>query len=131
MDAISIQNLRMKYNIYAGLSGGFGGASYQYTTDCDNQDEAEDLAYQQAVEEYESYEGLHGIRGWEEIAEDYCEENNIAREDINEETIDAIYSEEVESWIDYYAVLTDEDDLDPEELDLRRCDDSTSQADSE
>lgn len=121
----------MKYNIYAGLDGSFGGASYQYTTDCDNQDEAEDLAYQQAVEEYESFEGLHGIRDREEIAEDYCEENNIAREDIDEGIIDDIYYEEVESWIAYYAIPTEEDDLDPEELDLRLCDDSTSQANSE
>lgn len=120
-----------RYNIYAGLSGGFGGASYQYTTDCDSLDEAEKLAYLASVEEYESYEGLHGIKSWEECAEEYCESNSISKEDVDEDIIDSYYNEEVESWINYYAILTSEDDLDPEELDLRWCDGSTSQADSE
>lgn len=120
-----------RYNIYAGLDGSFGGASYQYTTDCDSSAEAEELAHQAAVDEYESYEGLYGIKSWEDCAEEYCESNNISKEDVDEEDIDEYYQEEVESWIAYYAILTSEDDLDPEELDLRWCDDITSQTNSE
>ena len=109
-----------RYNIYAGLGGGFGGATYKYTIDCENHEEAEDLAYQAAIEEYESYEGLHGIKSWYECGEEYCDENDIPTDEMEDysDDIDQMYSEELESWIDYYAVLTDEDTLDPEELDL-------------
>lgn len=48
----------MKYKIYAGLSGGFGGATYQKTEDYSSMDEALEDAYALAVEEYQSYEGL-------------------------------------------------------------------------
>lgn len=51
----------MKYKIYAGLSGGFGGATYQKTEDYSSMDEALEDAYALAVEEYQSYEGCHGI----------------------------------------------------------------------
>lgn len=95
----------MKYNIYAGLSGGFGGATYQGTEDFDNIDEATDVAYQLACEEYDAHAGNYGLRSWGDIA---------AEEDLDEEDdeleIDEIYTEEREDWIEYYAVLTEEDD---------------------
>lgn len=53
-----------KYNIYAGLGGGFGGASYQGTGDFKSLADAENEAYQLAVEEYESYSGCHGLLSW-------------------------------------------------------------------
>jgi hypothetical protein len=51
----------MKYNIYAGLGGTLGGAQYRGTGEFENFDDAEDYAYRIAVEDYESYEGYHGI----------------------------------------------------------------------
>lgn len=42
----------MKYKIYTGLSGGFGGAAYQKTEDYSSMDEALEDAYALAVEEY-------------------------------------------------------------------------------
>ena len=54
----------MKYAIYAGLNGGFGGATFQYVDDFDSEYEALDAAYDKAVEEYESYEGCHGLMDW-------------------------------------------------------------------
>lgn len=123
-----------RYNIYAGLGGSFGGTTYQYTTDCKDYNEAEDLAYQAAIEEYESYEGLY-VKSWYECAEEYCEEEGISMDEIEDynDVIDQIYIEERDGWIDFYAKLTDEDTLDPEELDLRWCveDGSSSQTDSE
>jgi predicted nuclease of restriction endonuclease-like RecB superfamily len=60
-----------------------------------NQEEAERIAYEFAVEVYESYEGLHGIRS----------ENDILNEEAYitiEEAYD-IYKEEVENTIFYSA----------------------------
>ena len=56
----------MKYKIYAGLGGGFGGATYQMTEDYASIDEALKDAYNLSVEEYQSYEGMHGIMSWED-----------------------------------------------------------------
>jgi hypothetical protein len=95
----------MKYNIYAGLSGGFGGATYQGTEDFDNIDEATDVAYQIACEEYDAHAGSYGLRSWGDIAV----EEDLDEED-DELEIDEIYTEEREDWIEYYAVLTEEDD---------------------
>lgn len=51
----------MKYKIYAGLGGGFGGATYQMTEDYASIDEALEDAYNLSVEEYQSYEGMHEL----------------------------------------------------------------------
>ena len=101
----------MKYNIYAGLGGGFGGPTYQGTGEFDNEDSAIHCAYELAVEEYQSYEGYHGILDWSDVAE---------QEELDPETesdsIDQAYIDEIESWIEYYAVLMEEDEeFDPEE----------------
>ena len=89
----------MKYNIYAGLGGGFGGAQYEYTIDCESKEEAENLAYESAINIYESYEGSHGILDIRD-----CIEVSDSEEEAEE-----MYQEEIESWIEYYAVPTDED----------------------
>lgn len=94
-----------KFNIYAGLGGSFGGASYRGTGDFKSLADAEEEAYQLAVEEYESYSGCHGLLSWGDVAD----ENGL---DYNEDSseIDDLYIEEMESWLDYYAVLADEDE---------------------
>lgn len=101
----------MKYNIYAGLNGRFGGATYQGTEDFDNIDEATDVAYQIACEEYDAHAGSYGLRCWGDIAV----EEDLDEED-DELEIDEIYTEEREDWIEYYAVLTEEDDLEESEI---------------
>ena len=103
----------MRYNIYAGLGGSFGGATYQGTGDFSSRESAEEMAYQYAVEEYEMYEGYHGILDWYDVAEN----NNLDPDDENNESeIDELYNEEKESWMEYYAILTEEDDLEDEEM---------------
>lgn len=105
----------MKYNIYAGLSGSFGGAQYRGTGDFSSIDSAEEMAYQCAVEEYESYEGYHGILSWYGVAQ----ENGLDPDNPdNEEEINDLYSMEKEDWMEYYAVLFEEDDLDEEIIEL-------------
>ena len=47
-----------KYIIYAGLGGSFGGATYRGTGDFKSLADAENEAYQLAVEEYESENGI-------------------------------------------------------------------------
>lgn len=127
-----------QYNIYAGLGGSFGGANYQYTTLCETEDEAFDEAYERACEEYEQYEGLYGLPGWEDATREYCEELGISQEeleDTDEESlaIEEYYNEARENWLAYHIVPTEEDDIDQEDLILGYVfeDDSSSQTDSE
>ena len=125
-----------QYNIYAGLGGSFGGAKYQYTGLYETREEAEEEAFQTACEDYEQYEGLYGLYGWKDATNDYCNDQEIDPEDLTDEDtqeIENYYDEGRESWIDYYVVPTDEDNIDPEDLIIGYTieDDSTSQADSE
>ena len=64
---------------------------------------ADKFAYNQAIEEYESYEGYHGILDKEQV----CEEYGI--EDINSEEAEIAYQEERESWLSYSAEEYDEE----------------------
>lgn len=96
----------MKYKIYAGLSGGFGGATYQMTEDYASKDEAMQEAYELAVEQYQSYEGCHGILSWEDCKQDLIDSGF----EHYDEAVDEHYSEEIEAWIDYWVEpVTDED----------------------
>ena len=96
-----------KYNLYAGLSGGFGGATYVGTYEFDNIEEATNEAYLLACEVYESYEGCHGILSWEECEAELLENGE---DFVDEEDVNLYYMEEKESWLSYYAVPADEDD---------------------
>lgn len=88
----------MKFKIYAGLGGSFGGAAYQMTEDYASMDEALADAYNLAVEEYQSYEGMYGIMSWEDCRED-LEGSGF---DYDDEDVDNRYQEELESWLSYY-----------------------------
>ena len=52
-----------------GMGGGFN-QRYHEVVKAENLEEASDLAYEMACEEYESYSGSHGISSEEEIAEE-------------------------------------------------------------
>lgn len=71
---------------------------------------AKEYAYLRAIEEYESYEGTHGIRGFVDILK---EEFNVSVEDEKAEDYyeraQDIYNEEVESKISYSAEEYDEE----------------------
>ena len=100
------------YNLYAGLSGGFGGLHYCQTVECSTYEEAVKEAYTLAEEEYQSYEGYHGIMSWEDCRDD-CKESEWIGEDMTEneieDVVDSRYLEEIESWIVYEARLASED----------------------
>lgn len=95
-----------RYNIYAGLGGSFGGAEYKFTIEVNSLEKATDIAYQEAVEEYEEYEGYHGLKTWAECAE----ELGVDVENEDSDDVDDLYNEEIELWIEYYAILTSEDE---------------------
>lgn len=107
------------YNIYAGITD----SEYKYTREYENKYDAEVDAYDAAVEDYHSYEGLHGIPSYDEIEEQYCEDHNLIREELinaDYEEIDTKYTEIIECWISYYAVLAEEDDnIEESERDIR------------
>lgn len=106
-----------KFKIYAGLGGSFGGAEYHETVEAENEREALNYAYQVATEEYQSYEGYHGIMSWEECEEDLCESGMLEdlTENEYEDTVNAHYLDEIESWIDYYVIETTDEDEEEEE----------------
>lgn len=99
----------MLYDIYAGMSGGFGGASFQITEEYRTIEDAFHSAYEIAVEIYQSYEGTNGILCWDECKETLEEEWG----EVTDEDVDDYYREEVEGWIEYYAV--EHDDKNPPE----------------
>lgn len=89
------------FDVYAGMSGGFGGACFHKTEEYETIDEAVQEAYELAIEEYQSYEGCHGIMSWEDCREDLIEsgDENPTDDDVTEH-----YQNEIEGWIEYYAV---------------------------
>lgn len=103
-----------RFKIYAGLSGGFGGANYRFTDEYETEEEACLAAYSEAVEEYESYEGCHGLLDWAECKEALLEEKEEG-EEITDEDVDDYYREEIEGWIEYYAIMISDDDTEEEE----------------
>lgn len=84
----------MKFRIRYGLGGGFGGAGEWEEIEADSLEAADHEAYLLAVEVYESYEGLHGLRTVEEI----MDEEDLPYEEAVQE-----YHDEMESWLEYEA----------------------------
>lgn len=90
----------MKFEIYAGLGGDFGGASYIETIEANTREEAEEYARQCAIDDYESYEGSHGILSRDDVFEDLLESFG---EEPSEKDVELRYLEEIENWIIYYV----------------------------
>ena len=109
-----------KFKIYAGLSGGFGGAHYHCTDEFTDYADAERYAYELAMEEYESYGGYHGLYTWDSMRQEIADElydGDI--EQVDPEDVDMRMIEEVEGWITYHVKEVtpefsedDEDDAD-------------------
>lgn len=95
-----------KFKIYAGLGGGFGGLKLVGAYEYNNHEEAMEDARIIAIEEYQMYEGYHGLRDLEQIIEEDFE--GMSEEEIGEEELEHAYMEEMESWIDYDAEEVDD-----------------------
>ncbi len=84
----------MKFKLYSGLGGSFGGTTFQGEYEFKTKEEAEMRAWELACTEYEQYEDLHGIRSIETIMEE--DETDRAEAEM-------IYNDERESYLDYRA----------------------------
>jgi hypothetical protein len=90
---------------YFKIEYGCGCGMTEEYVELETQKEADDYAYEKAVEDYETYEGLHGIRTMHEIAE---EDFDIDLDDIDYDSgdymdIQMAYRDEIESSISYSA----------------------------
>jgi len=85
---------KSNWKIFAGLGGGFGGASELEILENVTREEAESYAYQLAIDEYESYAGSNGLRDIDEIMEE---------DGVDENEAEQTYNEERESWLDYWV----------------------------
>ncbi len=91
----------MKFKITYGLGGGFNDIRDE-VIEAPNIDKANVVAYDMAVEVFQEYEGLHGLRTIQDIMDE---------EDVDEDEAEEIYREEMESWLDYGAEPVIEDKL--------------------
>ena len=85
----------MKFLVKYALSGGFGGCKREEgeIIEAGNEGDAYDYAYEMACQEYDSYDGMHGLRS----VNDITEEEEI--EDYDE--AEQIWAAEREGWLDY------------------------------
>lgn len=90
-----------KFELFAGMSGSFGGAQSYGVYEYNNIEQATEAAYELAVEEYQGYEGLHGIPSYEDVRNEYIE--MYGDEDPEEDLVQEYYEEEMSGWIVYYA----------------------------
>ena len=99
-----------KFKIYAGLSGGFGGARYCGVYECADRDEAEIYAREQAIEEYESYGGYHGLYTWDSMRQEIADDEYDGDiEQVDPEDVDMRLMEEVEGWLTYKIIPVQDD----------------------
>ena len=99
-----------KFKIYAGLSGGFGGARYCGIYECDSVEEAETYAREQAIEEYESYGGYHGLYTWDSMRQEIADDEYDGDIDaVDPDDVDMRMMEEVEGWLTYRIVRVRDD----------------------
>ena len=91
-----------RFKVYAGLGGGFGGATFQGIYDCESASDACSIGYELACEEYESYAGLHGLDDYQDIVDNpkaYGLEEGESDEDILWDAYDNVR----EGWLDYWV----------------------------
>lgn len=94
-----------KFKIYAGLSGGFGGAHFCEIYECGSQAEAEIYAREVAIEEYESYGGYHGLYTWDSMRQEIADDEYDGDiEQVDPEDVDMRMMEEVEGWLTYKVI---------------------------
>ena len=90
---------------YFRINYGCGCGDNEEYMEFSSQQEADKAAYQLAIDDYESFEGLHGIRSMREIAE---EDFEVELDELDYNTaeyidIETTYMEERESQISYSA----------------------------
>ena len=97
------------YRLYISSVG--GGTVCEGPLEFSSKDIATQAAYDMAVEDYESFEGLHGIPDVGDIMED--KEGYNLSEDASEDECWEVQYEQRESWLNYWA----EEALGPDDQD--------------
>jgi hypothetical protein len=87
------------YRLYINSVG--GGVVCEGPLEFSSKDIATQAAYDMAIEDYESFEGLHGIPDIGDIMED--KEGYNLSEDVSEDECWEVYYEQRESWLNYWA----------------------------
>lgn len=87
------------YRLYISSVG--GGTVCEGPLEFSSKDIATQAAYDMAVEDYESFEGYHGIPDVGDIMED--KEGYNLSEDASEDECWEAYYEQRESWLNYWA----------------------------
>lgn len=87
------------YRLYVSSVG--GGTICEGPLEFSSKDIATQAAYDIAVEDYESFEGLHGIPDISDIMED--KEGYNLSEDASEDECWDVYYEQREGWLSYWA----------------------------
>ena len=93
-----------KFELFAGTWQAHSHGIYEYSS----REEAEHEAYLLAIEDYQSYEGNHGILNYEECREDAIE--SWGCEDWTEEDFEEFYQETIDNTITYYVEEINEDE---------------------
>ena len=88
---VKIENL---FIIGYGLGGGFGGANIFEVHECQDEEDAVNLAYQNCCEYYEGYDGMYGLRDVSMIIEE---------DEVDEEEAIEIWKNGREMWLEYSA----------------------------
>jgi hypothetical protein len=62
----------LKFLVKHALGGGFGGCEREdgEVIDCESEDEAYDYAFDAACQDYDSYDGMHGLRSVDMIMDE-------------------------------------------------------------
>lgn len=83
-----------QFKIRYALGGGFGGIQNKdwETIEAEDEEEASQIAFEKACEEYERYSGMYGLRSVDQIME---------QDEVDEEEAEEIYNNERDSWLDY------------------------------
>ena len=82
---------------------GIGRADNIDWIEADTLQEAENIAYECALEDYDSYAGLHGIPDFDSIAEDMFDMSYDELDGDQMAAVEDQYNEERQSWIDCWA----------------------------
>ena len=92
----------MKTKFYKITFGCGCGENEDFIT-AESYDNAMQYAYESAVEDYQCYEGYHGIPGLCDIAEEMFDTDFEDLSDPQKEAVQEEYEQTIESWIDYSA----------------------------
>lgn len=116
MDVLYLKYKMKQYNIYAGIGKKL---TYQYTTLADSLADAEYEAYNIACFEYDSLRNLYNFPNESDIINEYCDEVRITVHDLTDsdfQKIDLKYKLTREDFINYHAILTEEDNVNKNNL---------------